>query len=87
MSSFFGLIFGSNGALGVLQSRAHAMTGNIHACFRGFQHSIVSTVRDSGMVFYGSLGPLRNEELLCDYHQLFVKCLDLSERKESSKQL
>ena len=41
----------------------------------------------SGIVFYGSFGPLRNEELLCDYHHLLVKSLSPSAREESSKQL
>ena len=36
---------------------------------------------------YGSLGTLRNEELLCDYHQLLVKSLSPSEWEESSNQL
>ena len=35
---------------------------------------------------YDSLGLLQNEQLLCDYHQLFVKSLSLSEREESSNQ-
>ena len=46
-----------------------------------------SIIRGSGIVFYGSLRPLRNEKLLCDYHQLIVKSLSPSEREESSKQL
>ena len=48
---------------------------------------VQSIVRGSGIVFYGNLGPLRNEELLCDYHQLLVKFLSPSEREESSKQV
>ena len=38
-------------------------------------------------MFYGSLRPNRNEELLCDYHRLVVKSLNSSERKELSNQL
>ena len=34
-----------------------------------------------------ALGPIRNEELLCDYHQLLVKSLSPSEREKSSRQL
>ena len=48
---------------------------------------ISSIIRGSGTVFYGSLGTLRNEELLCGYHQLLVKSLSPNEREESSKQL
>ena len=43
--------------------------------------------KGSGIVFYGSLGSLRNEELLCDYHQLLITFLSPSKREESSKQL
>ena len=43
--------------------------------------------RGSGVVFYGSLGPLQNEELVCDYLQLLMKSMGPSEREESSKQL
>ena len=32
-------------------------------------------LRGSWIVFYGSLEPLQNEELLCDCHQLLVKSL------------
>ena len=48
---------------------------------------ISSTKRGSRIMFYGSLGPLRNEERLCGYHHLLVKPLSPSEREESSKQL
>ena len=48
---------------------------------------VSSIIRASGIVSYGSLGPLRNEELSCDYHQLYVRSLSPSEREESSKQL
>ena len=33
-------------------------------------------------MFYGSLGPLQNEELLWDYHQLLMKSLSPSEWEE-----
>ena len=46
-----------------------------------------SILRGSGILFYGSLGPLRNEEMLFDCDQLLVKSLSPSEREESSKQL
>ena len=36
---------------------------------------ISSIIKCSGIVFYGGLGPRRNEELLCGYHQLLVKAL------------
>ena len=48
---------------------------------------ISSILSSSAIVFYGNLGLLRNEELLCDYHQLLAKSLSPNERKESSKQL
>ena len=67
------------------------MIGKIRTCCRVSGSTccmrISSIIRGSGIVFYGSLGPLQNEELLCDYHQLLVKPLDPSEREESSKQL
>ena len=47
---------------------------------------ISSIIRGSGMVFYGSFVPLRNEELLTDNHQFLVKSLSPSEREDSSKQ-
>ena len=34
---------------------------------------VSNMVRSSRIVFYGSLGPLRNRELLCDCHQLLVQ--------------
>ena len=41
----------------------------------------LSTIkRGSGIVFYDSLGPIRNEEVLCDFYQLLVKSLSPSER-------
>ena len=46
-----------------------------------------SIIRGSWIVFYGSLEPLQNKELLYDCHQLLVKSLSLSEREESLKQL
>ena len=65
------------------------MTGKMRDCCRGFQDPVVcmrisSIIRGSGVVFYGSLGPLRNEELLRDYHQLLVKYLRSSKREGSS---
>ena len=44
ISSLSDLLFGSNEALGVLQSRAHVMTGKIRTCCRGFQNSVVACV-------------------------------------------
>ena len=44
---------------------------------------ISSRIRGSGSVFYGNLGPLQNDELLCNYHQVIVKYLSPSEREES----
>ena len=43
-----------------------------------------SIIRGSEIVLYCSLGPLRNEEPLCDYHQLLVKSLSPSKQEESS---
>ena len=43
-------------------------------------------IRGLGIVFYGRLGLFKNQELLCDYHQLLVS-LSPSKREESSKQL
>ena len=64
------------------------MTGNISACRRGFQDPVIACVfKGSGIVFCGSLGPFRDEELLCDYHQLLVKSLSPINREDSSKQL
>ena len=60
------------------------MTGKIRACCRGLR--ISSIIWGSGIVFYGSLGPVRNEKLLRDDHQLLLKSLSPSEREESSKQ-
>ena len=48
---------------------------------------ISSIIKGSGILFYCSLGPLRNEELLRDYYELLVKSSSPSEREESSKQL
>ena len=54
------------------------MTGKIRACCISRSSCCMrrsSIIRGLGIVFYGSLGPLKNEELFCDYYQLLVKSL------------
>ena len=43
---------------------------------------VLSIIRGSGIMFYVSLGPLGNEELLCGCHQFLLKSLSPSEQEE-----